>query len=236
MSSRLGLLAASTALLAGCAGVRPISETQAFPPHGMLPEAAAVDDDVPTPPTAEGGGSRYGNLEKTRCEAELGRRDIAYERVSEARGVVFPVRLTGPLDGVEFHSMLPPPERKTSPLEIYDCRLVLALHDFARILAQHEIVEVVHFSVYRPPPARFTGVGRRHAGGLAIDAAIFKTKDGRALSVEKDYRREPLLKGLVREAASERLFNVLLTPDYNWQHRNHFHLEVTTGVRWQFLR
>ena len=26
--------------------------------------------------------------------------------------------------------------------------------------------------------------------------------------------------------------SVELTPDYNWQHRNHFHLEVTANVRW----
>ena len=233
------LLAAALATT-GCAGTRDIAERQTFPPHVHLTEAAHVDDDVPTPPDdaphAQTGGSRYGNLGKTECEAELGRRHVGYERVSEARGVVFPVRLTAPLGGVDFHSMLPPSQRRTSPYEIYDCRLVLALHDFARILASHEIVEVVHFSVYRPPPARFTGLGRRHAGALAIDAAIFKTKDGKSFSVEKDYRREPMLKELVREAASERLFNVLLGPNYNWQHRNHFHLEVTAGVRWQFIR
>ena len=28
------------------------------------------------------------------------------------------------------------------------------------------------------------------------------------------------------------LFNVALTPDYNWAHRNHFHLEVTPRVKW----
>ena len=242
-------IAALAGGLAGCGGAHDIADRQTFPPHVHLAEAAHVDDDVPTPPddapaalTSQGGaaatsgGSRYGNLDKAQCEAELGRRHVAFERVAEARGVVFPVRLTGPLGGVDFHSMLPAPSRRTSPYEIYDCRLVLALHDFARILAAHDVVEVVHFSVYRPPPARFTGAGRRHAGALAIDAAIFKTKDGRSLSVEKDYRREPMLKGFVREAASERLFNVLLGPDYNWQHRNHFHLEVTSGVRWQFVR
>jgi hypothetical protein len=34
------------------------------------------------------------------------------------------------------------------------------------------------------------------------------------------------------DAADARLFNVMLSPDYNWRHRNHFHLEVATGAKW----
>src|SRR4029078_8575220 len=76
-----------------------------------------------------------------------------------------------------------------SPYEIYDCRLVLALDDWARVLARHDVVEVVHYSVYRPPPKKavLTRRGRRHSGALAIDAAIFKTRDGQTMSVEKDF-------------------------------------------------
>ena len=32
--------------------------------------------------------------------------------------------------------------------------------------------------------------------------------------------------------ADAHIFNVELTPDYNWPHRNHFHLEVTPKVKW----
>ena len=38
------------------------------------------------------------------------------------------------------------------------------------------------------------------------------------------------------DAADARLFNVVLTPDFNWPHRNHFHLEVTAGARWFVVR
>jgi hypothetical protein len=207
-----------------------------------------------TIPTA----TRYAALDRPSCEAELGRRQIAFERVGEARGVVAPLRLKGPIGGVEFRSMLPLAQRRTSPYEIYDCRLVLALHDWARVLARHEVVEVVHYSVYRPPPAKAVlhGPGRRHSGALAIDAAIFKTKDGATLNVEKDFHgriggkpcgagngganglpaQAVTLRQLVCEAADAQLFNVMLTPDYNWPHRNHFHLEVTAGARWVLVR
>jgi hypothetical protein len=163
------------------------------------------------------------------------------------------VRLSGPLHGVAYHSTLPVRQRASSPYEILDCRLVLALDDFSAILAKHDVVEVVHYSVYRPPSTSFPAaqIGRQHDGALAIDAGWFKRKDGSVLQVERDFHGRigagtcgpgtgPLpvtaeasaLRSIVCEAADAHLFNVELTPDYNWQHRNHFHLEVTPAVRW----
>ncbi|HSO37260.1 MAG TPA: extensin family protein [Labilithrix sp.] len=228
-------------------------------PPPDAPEGATGINTVPASASgATAPASRYAALDRSSCEAELGKRSIAYERVGEARGVIAPLRLKGPIAGVDFHSMLPAAQRKTSPYEIYDCRLVLALDDWARVLARHDVVEVVHYSVYRPPSAKavLTGPGRRHTGALAIDAAIFKTRDGRTISVEKDFHgrigSKPCgvgaasatglpapavtLRQLVCEAADAQLFNVMLTPDYNWPHRNHFHLEVTAGARWTFVR
>jgi hypothetical protein len=202
---------------------------------------------------------RYAALDAAACEAELRRRKIPFEPEGPTRGVLAPVRLDGPLSGVAFRSMLPAAQRKTSPYEIYDCRLVLALDDYAKILARHDVVEVIHYSVYRPPPKKASlrgNVGKRHSGGLAIDAAIFKTKDGETLSVEKDFhgrigaktcgpkatprsrlsKAAATLRELVCEAADAKLFNVMLTPDYNRKHRNHFHLEVTAGAKWLYLR
>lgn len=230
----------------------------------QLPPAATMDDEPdnegPTTASLHGGAPamRYASLDRASCEAELGKRHIAFERVGEARGVIAPLRLKGAIAGVDFHSMLPLAQRRTSPYEIYDCRLVLALDDWARVLARHDVVEVVHYSVYRPPPAKqvLNGAGRRHSGALAIDAAIFKTRDGQTLSVEKDFHgrigskpcgakaastvglpaQAVTLRKIVCEAADAQMFNVMLTPDYNWPHRNHFHLEVTAGARWVLVR
>jgi hypothetical protein len=228
-----------------------------------LPPAASMDDepegDEPSPALSSSAPAmRYAKLDRGACEAELGKRHIAFERVGEARGVVAPLRLKGAIAGVDFHSMLPLAQRRTSPYEIYDCRLVLALDDWARVLARYDVVEVVHYSVYRPPPAKqvLNGAGRRHSGALAIDAAIFKTRDGQTISVEKDFHgrigSKPCgakaastaglpapavtLRKIVCEAADAQMFNVMLTPDYNWPHRNHFHLEVTAGARWVLVR
>lgn len=132
---------------------------------------------------------RYANLDAATCEAELTRRGAAFTPVDKARGVLAPIRLTGPLRGVSFHSGLPASQRAGSPFEILDCRLALALDDFALILAKHAVVEVVHLSMYRPPP-RLWPDGRpsaQHGGGLAIDAGQFRKADGTVLDVNRDF-------------------------------------------------
>jgi hypothetical protein len=199
---------------------------------------------------------RYARLDQAGCEAELGQRGIPFVRVDSARGVLEPVRLDGALHGVTYHSELPVAQRGSSAIEIVDCRLVLALDDFAVQLASHDVVEVVHYSMYRPPSARWPGgkTATRHPGGLAIDAAKFVKRDGTKLVVERDFHGrigaktcgpgtgpQPAtpdaleLRKIVCDAAEARLFNVALTPDFNWPHRNHFHLEVTANTRWFYL-
>ncbi len=132
---------------------------------------------------------RYARLDRTGCETELGRRGVPFTRVDEARGVLAPIRLAGPLHGVTFRTGLPAAQRATTPWEIIDCRLALALDDFAAQLVGHDVVEVVHYSMYRPPSAKWPEqkLASRHPGGLAIDAASFVKKDGTTLQVERDF-------------------------------------------------
>jgi hypothetical protein len=204
----------------------------------------------------EAPAQRYGRLDRDSCEAELAERGIAFARIDEARGVLAPIRLTGPLRGVSFHSGVPAAARASSPWEIVDCRLALALDDFALQLSAHDIVDVLHFSIYRPPTAKWPTdrIASRHPGALAIDAALFTKRDGSTLDVERDFHgrvgaptcgpgagpspatAEAIeLRQIVCEAAEAKLFNVALTPDYNWAHRNHFHLEVAAGVKWSMV-
>ncbi len=215
---------------------------------GPFPEAAPVAGSLPA--------TRYGSLDRTACEDELAHRSIPFVRVDQARGVLAPVRLTGPLHGVVYRTELPQAARASSPWEIVDCRLALALDDFAELLAAHDIVEVVHYSVYRPPPAKWPAgkVASRHPGALAIDAARFIKRDQTTLAIERDFHghigaptcgpraaqamtpEAAELRQIVCAAAEAKLFNVELTPDFNWAHRNHLHLEVTAGAGWFVVR
>jgi hypothetical protein len=222
-----------------------------------MPSQSAAE--VPAPVAAastEPVRFRYAAMTQDECEAELTARQIVFVRET-AKGVLAPVRLKGPLKGIEFRSNDKNAERRaTSIWEIADCRLVLALDDFADILAAHDIVELRHYSMYRRAPERWPDdkIGTRHHGGLALDAAHFVKKDGSELDVLDDFagRRhrkvcgEKAPKGktpearelreIVCEAMDRGLFSVILTPNFNRAHRNHFHLEVTPGVKWMLLR
>ncbi len=196
----------------------------------------------------------YARLSQAECEAELASRHIDFVRET-ATAVDEPVRLTGPLHGVVFRTDLADKVRPTSPYEIADCRLVLALDDFAEILSRHDIVEVRHYSIYRPPRSwPEDKPGAQHVGALAIDAGRFIDQTGAVLDVDRDFHgaigartcgdgagprpatsAALTLRAILCEAAERRLFQVILTPDYNRPHKNHFHLEVTAGVTWFLL-
>ncbi len=191
----------------------------------------------------------YSMLSQSDCEAELTRRGVPFKREAVSVGVRAPVRLTGSLHGVLFRSDESEKARATSPYEIGDCRLILALDDFAQILVGYDIVEVRHYSMYRPDktwPADKDA--KRHAGALALDAGRFIARDGTVLIVDKHFNgalgaktcgegaapspvtpEATKLRSIVCDAVDKRIFNVVLTPNYNPPHHNHFHLEVTEG-------
>ncbi len=198
---------------------------------------------------------RYAAMTQDECEAELTAREIPFHRET-AKGVLAPVRLDGPLHGVTFRTNQNAADRATTIWEIADCRLVLALDDFAEILAAHDIVEVRHYSMYRKAPDRWPAdrLGTRHTGGLALDAARFIKSDGSKLDVLDDFKGRRHRKVCGKEAPTGKteaarelreivcaaldvgMFSVILTPNFNRAHRNHFHLEVTPGVKWLWLR
>jgi hypothetical protein len=195
---------------------------------------------------------RLANLKNSEVRAELVRLGVPFvEAEPPAPGVRFPIRLTGPLNGVWIHSVLPEEERANTPFEILDGRLALALHSFARILATHDIVEAIHFTMYRP--AQKSTKNRelfRHPGGLAIDLGAVKKRSGHWLAVGPHWptqiggktcgagarsltgRGGRELMSLVCEAADQRLFHYMLTPHFDLAHADHLHLEIKPGVKW----
>ncbi|MDP3548965.1 MAG: extensin family protein [Novosphingobium sp.] len=67
-----------------------------------------------------------------------------------------------------------------------------------------------------------------HATANAVDVAAFRLADGRRISVISDWNSSsPQVRAFlrtVRDSACKR-FGTVLTPDYNAAHRDHFHLE-----------
>jgi hypothetical protein len=145
--------------------------------------------------------------------------------------------------------MLPPAARSRSHADLVDCRLALSLDDFAASIAERGIVEVLTLSAYRT--RRESGCtrkydGEQHCAALAVDVGSFKRKDGTILNVERDFHGRigtltcrgdshptpatPAAEELwdIACGAAGKDFLVVLTPNWNSEHKNHLHLELTT--------
>lgn len=202
---------------------------------------------------------RYGSMDRASCLEELRSRDVAFREVkTKTPGVLAPIRLEGPLNGVVYRTELPPKTRETAPWEVFDCRLALALHDFGHILRAHEIHEVLMFSAWRPPGKGWPQgrIGSRHPGALALDARRFRKLDGTLIDVKRDFHgrigdetcgkdadppreiteKSWLLRSLACSAAEARLFNTVLTPNHDEPHEDHFHLDITAGAKWFLVK
>lgn len=213
---------------------------------------------VAPPPTNAPAFMTYGRMDRFSCENELARRQVPFARAAETPGVLAPIRFAGPVNGVSIHGAGSAAQRATSKYEIFDCRLALALHDFTAYLATRGVTEIIHMSAYRPQSENGCTVrhpGEQHCAALAVDVGYFERRDGSTLTVEKDFagrigqetcsgRFAPNppspnaseLWGFVCEAARRTAFNVILTPNYNAEHRNHFHFEVSAGAEWMMIK
>ena len=187
---------------------------------------------------------RYASMTAQQCREELGARKLPVDSAPKRQTIDAPVTLPRELHGVRFE-FLPRPEQR----DVVDCRLVLALDDLARIAAAQDVTSVRYNSIYRNGWAR--GRVQGHLGAVAIDIVELGLRDGQTLNVLRDFgghgigsatcgaSAKPAAPGKATQmrkfvcALDEaRLFNLVLSPHYDWRHRNHFHLEVRRGVRW----
>lgn len=184
------------------------------------------------------------------CERELRRRGVPFVRAKPSRGVQNPVRIVGALSGVtvRFAASGRP---GTDPVnDVMDCRLAVALSEWAALVRGYGVVEVVHMSMYRPGATiRSSGNPSQHALGLAVDVGELRFSDGTRLVVAKDWRGAigqqvcspnaapnpavkdgaALLRHIVCETSRRQIFRLILTPNYDAAHRDHFHFDLRPG-------
>jgi len=199
---------------------------------------------------------KIAQLDRKSCLLELSRRQIAYKLEDEAPGVKTPIRLKGALGRIRFGTGYSESERERLPYEILDCRLVVALDEWTSVLEAHGVSDVIFSSGFRPSKAVAEGTdGKRHSGALALDVHAFRLRTGEELVVERDFHGRldapvcgpdaPLpapntpeareLRSIICSSAEMRVFQSILTPNFDIHHANHFHLEVTPNVRWFIL-
>jgi hypothetical protein len=165
------------------------------------------------------------------CLEQLASAGIAFEPLGERPGVRTPVAVKGPIGGIRY-------ERGDSSPLVCDCRLVVALGRVAPELSSLGVTRVRYSGAYVYRTQR-SGRPSLHAEGLAIDVHEL-TAAGSRFTVAADYQRGadascseppqatalPLPNRLACELGRTRLFEEILTPDDNRDHRDHLHLAI----------
>jgi hypothetical protein len=160
------------------------------------------------------------------CLGDLRAAGVPFQVVTDKRGVATPVAIEGPIGGVRYWTI------GAGPM-VSDCRLALALAKVAPELRGLGITAMRFSGAYS---YRMAKVGRLslHAYGLALDIHEV-TAYGRSYVVARDFSRAlpngcaaeaPVLNRLACRLAQLRLFQELLTPDSNADHRDHLHIAI----------
>jgi hypothetical protein len=166
------------------------------------------------------------------CLAELDARGVAYKRAKRP-GIALGVEITGALGGVQIAG--------DDPLVI-DCSLAVSLFEVGRYMRALGIEQAHFASAYSRRNVRGTNHPSKHSYGLAIDMSRFTGPDLGTVRVDRDYEQglgdaldcvgAPLTQGgavlkiLQCQLVRSGLFHLVLSPDYDDAHHDHFHLEA----------
>ncbi len=182
----------------------------------------------------------------TDCHALLDYLGLHWTVVGATLGIADPVRVGPVFNGVTFRYTT----SATATPMLMDCSLAPRLYEVATLLARYDIDEVEHLGIYN---YRCIGGGdpatgctpSMHAYAKAIDFHAFHQRGtGLSYDVTTDWvistaaptcpgapvnDKDRVLHEIACSLWSERIFNIVLTPDYNADHRDHFHVDLTAG-------
>jgi hypothetical protein len=195
------------------------------------PAVAHADDDAM--PVEEPGAAPSPPTEAS-CLDELDRRGITYQRTRK-KGVEIGVDVTGPLGGITWTS-------SSGKTLLLDCSLAISLDEAGRYLADLGITDATFSSSYSVRNVRGSKKPSKHSYALAIDVHTFSSAELGKINVALDYEQglgdgmdcigQPLtaggaiLKTLQCQLTHSGLFRLVLSPDYDDAHHDHFHLEA----------
>lgn len=181
------------------------------------------------------------------CHAWLDLYKVTYTVGPMNPGVADPVTVTMPINGMPYRS-----SGAVRTKMFGDCALIKSLAEAAPLWKARDVVEVTDLGVYNyrcigntgTPPNCPNGISE-HAYGNAIDLAAWKDSAGTTYTVKTDFVIDPApgktctaptepgkdtwLHQVACELKQTGLFNIVLTPNYNADHRDHFHVDRTQG-------
>ena len=180
------------------------------------------------------------------CREWLDAFHVDYTVGPASPGVVDPVTAKMPINGVPY-KVVGATNPRTSMFA--DCRIIKSLVLAASSFRERDITQVTDYGIYNypcigggTPPNCPNGISQ-HAYAMAIDLAGFTTSDGTYTTVNDDWVIDPdaeetcdaptvegkdrWLHEMICELDAAKVWNIILTPNYNADHRNHFHVDLT---------
>ena len=115
---------------------------------------------------------------------------------------------------------------------------MLAVYELPGLLREYGISEVAHIGTYNCRVIPGTSTLSRHGYGDAIDLGSFFTNSGEEYNLVRDWQHnttsfstEParILYEIGQQMHARGIFNIVLTPNFNAAHDNHFHVDLTPG-------
>ena len=145
-----------------------------------------------------------------------------------------PLKIDPVIHGVSFR----PDSLDAAPKPLFvTCPLGLSLEQTAAKVAAQGVTDIIHLGTYNCRVIAGTATLSEHGLANAIDVAGMKKSDASdAYIVEFDWEKDTevpvteagsFLQWFVDTLFADELFNIILTPDYNAAHYNHFHMDLT---------
>jgi hypothetical protein len=179
------------------------------------------------------------------CQEALTRAGVEFTVGPMNEGVEDPVTAQVPIAGISYRVL-----GNTNPraMMFADCNLINSLVQAAPFFTERGITEVADLGIYNyrcigggTPPDCPNGISQ-HAFATAIDIAGVVVA-GELYSVNDDWVIDPnaeetceaptepgkdaFLHELICALKTANVWNIVLTPNYNADHRNHFHVDLT---------
>jgi hypothetical protein len=188
-----------------------------------------------------------GPVDPTNCQQQLADLGLSFTQASNPKdspeghpdlicNIKDPIMLTGVIHGVNFRydSM----DKDPKPM-FMTCPLALALEKTALLLSENGVTDVLHWGIYNCRVISGTNKLSQHGLANAIDIKGLVTDEDAMYEVLGDWEKgvvSPVteagqyLKWFAQSLYADWIFNVILTPEYNAAHADHFHVDLTPGA------
>jgi len=145
-----------------------------------------------------------------------------------------PIRVASPINDIEYRYY----NQTTAGTMSMACDLALALHKLGNVLKEYNMKSVLHIGTFNCRKISGSSNLSQHSFGNAIDIWGFESQTNERFILEEHWQHDTtnfttekarVLYEIGQRMHTDRIFNIVLTPNYNAAHDNHFHVDLTSG-------